>query len=97
MATAARERPSPCGTLAGWAISRSSPWIATRTCSEIEAGVIYGSVVQKSYMEMYLAVHLLYWLHNDLLKVLPDWRAAGVNILPDQGSDRRDDGHAGNP
>lgn len=51
---------------------------------EIEAGVIYGSVVQKSYMEMYLAVHLLYWLHNDLLKVLPDWRAAGVNILPDQ-------------
>jgi hypothetical protein len=51
---------------------------------EIEAGVIYGSVVQKSYMEMFLAVHLLYWLHNDLLKVLPDWQAAGVNILPDQ-------------
>jgi ribose transport system substrate-binding protein len=51
---------------------------------EIENGVIYGSVVQKSYMEMFLAVHLLYWLHNDLLKVLPDWRAAGVNILPDQ-------------
>jgi ribose transport system substrate-binding protein len=51
---------------------------------EIENGTIYGSVVQKSYMEMFLAVHLLYWLHNDQLKVLPDWRAAGVNILPDQ-------------
>jgi ribose transport system substrate-binding protein len=51
---------------------------------EIDNGVIYGSVVQKSYMEMFLAVHLLYWLHNDQLKVLPDWRAAGVNILPDQ-------------
>ncbi|MCL4876446.1 MAG: substrate-binding domain-containing protein [Anaerolineae bacterium] len=51
---------------------------------EIENGTIYGSVVQKSYMEMFLAVHLLYWLHNDILKVLPDWKAAGVNILPEQ-------------
>jgi ribose transport system substrate-binding protein len=51
---------------------------------EIENGTIHGSVVQKSYMEMFLAIHLLYWLHNDQLKVLPDWRAAGVNILPDQ-------------
>jgi ribose transport system substrate-binding protein len=51
---------------------------------KIENGTIYGSVVQKSYTEMFLAVHLLYWLHNDSLKVLPDWRAAGVNILPDQ-------------
>lgn len=50
----------------------------------IEDGTIYGSVVQKSYVEMFLAVHLLYWLNNDILRVLPDWRAAGVNILPEQ-------------
>ncbi|MBN1963102.1 MAG: substrate-binding domain-containing protein [Anaerolineae bacterium] len=50
----------------------------------IEDGTIYGSVVQKSYMEMFLAVHLLYWLHNEQLHVLPDWRAAGVNILPEK-------------
>ncbi|GAB4575678.1 MAG: sugar-binding protein [Anaerolineae bacterium] len=50
----------------------------------IEDGTIYGSVAQKSYMEMFLAVHLLYWLKNDVLKVLPDWRSAGVNILPEQ-------------
>lgn len=50
----------------------------------IEDGTITGAVVQKSYMEMFLAVHLLYWLRNDLLHVLPDWRAAGVNILPEQ-------------
>ncbi len=50
----------------------------------IEDGTIYGSVVQKTYVEMFMAVHLLYWQNNGTLKVLPDWKAAGVNILPEQ-------------
>ncbi|MBC6935844.1 MAG: sugar ABC transporter substrate-binding protein [Chloroflexi bacterium] len=50
----------------------------------IEDGTIYGTVVQKSYTEMFLAVHLLYWLKNDVLKVVPDWRGAGLNILPER-------------
>lgn len=50
---------------------------------EIETGVIYGAVVQKSYTEMYTAVNMLYWLANDLLKVVPDPVAAGLNILPE--------------
>lgn len=50
----------------------------------IEDGTIYGSVVQKTYVEMFMAVHLLYWQNNGTLKVLPDWQAAGVNILPEQ-------------
>lgn len=50
----------------------------------IQDGTIYGTVVQKSYTEMFLAVNMLYWLKNDLLKVVPDWRAAGLNILPER-------------
>ncbi len=50
----------------------------------IEDGTIYASVVQKSYLEMWLAMHLLYWLNHDAIKMLPDWRAAKVNPLPEQ-------------
>ncbi|NWF69705.1 MAG: substrate-binding domain-containing protein [Chloroflexi bacterium] len=50
----------------------------------IEDGSIFGSVAQKSYTEMFLAVHLLHWLNTDALRVLPDWRSAGVNILPER-------------
>lgn len=50
----------------------------------IEDGTIYGTVVQKSYTEMFTAVHLLYWLKNNILKVVPDWQGAGLNILPER-------------
>jgi ribose transport system substrate-binding protein len=50
----------------------------------IEDGTIHGTVVQKSYTEMFLAVHMLYWLKNESLKVVPDWRGAGLNILPER-------------
>jgi ribose transport system substrate-binding protein len=49
-----------------------------------EDGTIHGSVVQKSYTEMFTAVHLLYWLKNNVLKVVPDWQGAGLNILPER-------------
>jgi ribose transport system substrate-binding protein len=50
----------------------------------IEDGTIIGSVAQKSYLEMFMAINLLYWLNHDVLKVLPDWKAAQVNPLPEQ-------------
>jgi ribose transport system substrate-binding protein len=50
----------------------------------IEDGTIVGAVAQKSYAEAYLAVHLLHWLNTDAMKVVPDWRAAGVNPLPEK-------------
>jgi len=50
----------------------------------IEDGTIYGTVVQKSYTEMFMAVHMLYWLHNNSLNVVSDWRSAALNILPER-------------
>lgn len=41
-------------------------------------------MAQKSYLEMFTAINLLYWLNHDILKVLPDWKAAQVNQLPEQ-------------
>ena len=52
--------------------------------SFIEDGTIVGAVAQKSYAEAFLAVHLLHWLNTDAMKVVPDWRAAGVNPLPEK-------------
>jgi ribose transport system substrate-binding protein len=50
----------------------------------IEDGTIVGSVAQKSYIEAFLAVHLLHWLNTGLMKVVPDWCAAGINPLPEK-------------
>jgi len=49
----------------------------------IEDGTIVGAVVQKSFAEAFLAVHLLHWLNTDGMKVLPDWKSAGINPLPE--------------
>lgn len=49
----------------------------------IEDGTIRGAVAQKSYIEAFLAVHLLHWQNTDALSVVPDWRAAGINPLPE--------------
>jgi ribose transport system substrate-binding protein len=49
----------------------------------LEDGTIIGSVAQKSFVESFVGVHLLHWLNTDGLKVLPDWRAAGINPLPE--------------
>lgn len=49
----------------------------------IEDGTIHGAVAQKSYIEAFLAVQMLHWQNTDGLKVVPDWRAAGINPLPE--------------
>ncbi|MEK1850936.1 MAG: substrate-binding domain-containing protein [Phyllobacterium sp.] len=52
--------------------------------SYIEDGTIVGSVVQKSYVEAFLAVHLLHWLNTGGMKVVPDYKAAGIDPLPEK-------------
>lgn len=49
----------------------------------IEDGTIYGAVAQKSYLEAFLAVQLLHWQNTNGLTVVPDWKAAGINSLPE--------------
>jgi ribose transport system substrate-binding protein len=50
----------------------------------IEDGTVFGSVAQKSYAEAFTAVHFLYWLNADAMTVVPDWKAAGIDPLPEQ-------------
>ena len=50
----------------------------------IEDGTITGAVAQKSYLEIFLAFHMMHWQNTDGLKILPDWRAAGINPLPER-------------
>ena len=50
----------------------------------IEDGTIHGAVAQKSYLEAFLAVHMLHWQNTDGLKVVPDWKAAAINPLPER-------------
>jgi ribose transport system substrate-binding protein len=49
----------------------------------IEDGTIFGSVAQKSYAESFIAVHYLYWLNDSTMKVVPDWKAAQIDPLPE--------------
>jgi ribose transport system substrate-binding protein len=52
--------------------------------AEVENGPIVGSVVQKSYDELWLACWMLYWLNHEQLKPVPDWEDAGINPLPEK-------------
>jgi ribose transport system substrate-binding protein len=52
--------------------------------SYIEDGTIHGAVAQKSYLEAFLAVHMMHWQNTDGLKILPDWKAANINPLPEK-------------
>ena len=52
--------------------------------AQVKKGNIVGSVVQKSYDEMWLACWMLYWLKHNQLRPVPDWHAAGINPIPEQ-------------
>jgi ribose transport system substrate-binding protein len=47
---------------------------------------IYGAIAQKSWLESYLAVHLLDWLGQSKIKIVADSAAAGINPLPESVS-----------
>lgn len=49
----------------------------------IADGTIHGAVAQKSWLESYLAVHLLDWLGQSKIKIVTDSAAAGINPLPE--------------
>ncbi|MCX5494469.1 substrate-binding domain-containing protein [Kaistia dalseonensis] len=49
----------------------------------IADGTIDGAVAQKSWLESYLAVHLLHWLHENKIQIVKDSAKAGINPLPD--------------
>jgi ribose transport system substrate-binding protein len=50
---------------------------------QVKKGNIVGSVVQKSYDEVWLACWMLYWLRHNQLRPVPDWHAAKINPLPE--------------
>jgi len=49
-----------------------------------EDGTIIGSVAQKSYTESFIGLHFLHWLNKGDLKLVNDYRAAGINPLPER-------------
>jgi ribose transport system substrate-binding protein len=49
----------------------------------IADGTIDGAVAQKSWIESYLAVHMLHWLRNNKIKIVADPAKAGINPLPE--------------
>jgi ribose transport system substrate-binding protein len=49
-----------------------------------EDGTITGSIAQKSYTESFMGLHFLHWLNKGDLKLVNDYRAAGINPLPEQ-------------
>jgi ribose transport system substrate-binding protein len=51
--------------------------------SYIEDGTIEAAVAQKSYLEAFLALHMLHWLNTNAMKVVPDVKAAAINPLPE--------------
>jgi ABC-type cobalamin/Fe3+-siderophores transport system ATPase subunit len=61
------------------AIDRNDDMLA-----QVKKGSIVGSVVQKSYDEMWLACWMLYWLKHNQLRPVPDWHAARINPLPER-------------
>lgn len=49
----------------------------------IADGTIYGAVAQKSWVESYLAVHLLHWMRENKIKIVADAGKAGISPLPE--------------
>lgn len=45
-------------------------------------GTIHGAVAQKSWVESYLAVHMLHWAKNGKIAIVADPAAAGISPLP---------------
>jgi ribose transport system substrate-binding protein len=48
----------------------------------IEEGVIDASIAQRTYTMAYMALGMLYDLHHNKVRMVDDWRGAGVLPLP---------------
>jgi len=52
------------------------------TLNLIEEGVIDASIAQRTYTMAYMALGMLYDLHHNKVRMVDDWRSAGVLPLP---------------
>ncbi len=52
------------------------------TLNLIEEGVIEASIAQRTYTMAYMSLGMLYDLHHNKVRMVDDWRAAGVLPLP---------------
>ena len=52
------------------------------TLNLIEEGVIDASIAQRTYTMAYMSLGMLYDLHHNKVRMVDDWRAAGVLPLP---------------
>lgn len=48
----------------------------------IQDGVVAATVATKCFSTKWLAVHYIYWILNDLIRDVPDWRAANIDPMP---------------
>jgi ribose transport system substrate-binding protein len=48
----------------------------------IKEGTVTATVASKSFTTKFLAMHYIYWILNDMIMDVSDWRAAGINPIP---------------
>jgi len=52
------------------------------TLEEIRRGNIVGTVVQKTHLEAFISLALLYYLNHDAIDMWPGWRKVGLSMSP---------------
>lgn len=48
----------------------------------IKEGTVTATVASKSFTTKYMAMHYIYWILNNTIEDVSDWKAAGVNPVP---------------
>jgi ribose transport system substrate-binding protein len=48
----------------------------------IKEGTVTATVASKSFSTKFMAMHYMYWILNDMMKDVSDWKAAGINPIP---------------
>ena len=48
----------------------------------IKEGTVTATVASKSFTTKYMAMHYIYWILNNTINDVSDWKAAGVNPVP---------------
>ena len=48
----------------------------------IKEGTVTATVASKSFSTKYMAMHYIYWILNNSIKDVSDWKAAGINPIP---------------
>lgn len=48
----------------------------------IRDGVVTATIASKSFTTKFMALHYVYWMHNDFMNGYLDWKAAGIDPIP---------------